>query len=111
MHRVANAASLLLNGVSVDMSLFENIAGILFGNVAIPVGIGSISADDPFLATISGFSNFDSYFSPIATSFSPGASPPPPPPPAAVIPLPAAGWFMIAGIGSLVAIRRRRKGV
>ena len=35
-----------------------------------------------------------------------GATPPPPPP--GVIPLPAAGWMMIAGLGGLAALRRRK---
>lgn len=33
---------------------------------------------------------------------------PPPPPPPAPIPLPAAGWMLLAGMGGLAAIRRRR---
>ena len=49
-------------------------------------GFGTISAAIPFLAMIAGFGDFDSYFSAIATSFSPGVSPPDPDP----IPLPAA---------------------
>jgi hypothetical protein len=106
----ADAASLLLNGVAVDTSLFANLNGILFGNIAIAQGTGTIEADNPFLATISGFSSFDSYFSPIATAFSPGVSPPPPPPPNPnVIPLPAAGWLLISGLGGLAMLRRRRK--
>lgn len=36
-----------------------------------------------------------------------GDLPPPPPPP--YIPLPAAGWMMLAGLGGLAALRRRRK--
>lgn len=108
--KAADAASLLLNGVAVDTSLFASLNGILFGNIAIAQGTGTISADNPFLATISGFSDFDSYFSPIATAFSPGVSPPPPPPPNPnVIPLPAAGWLMMTGLGGLALLRRRRK--
>ncbi|MFN3644201.1 MAG: VPLPA-CTERM sorting domain-containing protein [Gemmobacter sp.] len=34
----------------------------------------------------------------------------PPPPPTGVVPLPAAGWLMIGGIGALAALRRRRRG-
>jgi hypothetical protein len=34
---------------------------------------------------------------------------PPPPPPPPPVPLPAAGWLMLAGIGGLAALRRRRK--
>ncbi len=32
-----------------------------------------------------------------------------PPPPVAAVPLPAAGWMLIAGIGSLAAFRRRKR--
>jgi hypothetical protein len=36
--------------------------------------------------------------------YTPGTVPPP-----SVIPLPAAGWLLLAGIGGLVGLRRRRK--
>lgn len=73
-----DVASLLLNETAVDSSGFVLFDGFLFGNVAITPGFGTISADNPFLAMIAGFNDFDSYFSAIATSFSAGASPPPP---------------------------------
>ena len=101
------ANSLMLNGSSVDTSGFSLLDGVLFGNIPINVGFGVISAADGFLATISGFSGFDSYFSPIATAFSPGVSQPPEPP-MAPIPLPAAGWLLIAGIGGMAAMKRRK---
>lgn len=40
------------------------------------------------------------------TSLTVDYTPPPPPP----VPLPAAGWMLIAGLGGLAALRRRRKG-
>ena len=73
----AKAASLLLNGVGVDTSGFTTLGEYLVGNIAIEPGYGTISADVPFLAMISGFGDYDSYFSAIATVFSAGASPPP----------------------------------
>ena len=81
---------------------------MLYGNIEIGVGAGMIEADGTFLATIAGFSGFDSYFSPIATAFSPGVSPPPPPPDIDVVPLPAAGWMLLASLGGLAAVRRRK---
>ncbi|MFN3847725.1 MAG: VPLPA-CTERM sorting domain-containing protein, partial [Paracoccaceae bacterium] len=36
-----------------------------------------------------------------------GDLPPPPPPPP--VPLPAAGWLMLAGLGGLAAMRRRKR--
>lgn len=105
----AIASSLTLNGSTVDINMFSLIDGILFGNVPITPGFGTISASDDFLVTISGFSNFDSYFTPIATAFSPGVSPPPPPPPNPnVIPLPAAGWLLLGALGGLLTLRKRK---
>jgi len=108
----ALAATLTLNGSLVDTSAFSLINGTLFGNVAIGTGIGNISAGGNFLATIAGFSSFDSYFSPVATSFSPGVSPDPDPEPdPEPTPVPEPGTMLLLG-GGLLAIglgsRRRR---
>lgn len=105
----ADAGTLLLDGLLVDTSGFTLKAGTLFGNVPILPGFGTIEAANAFLATISGFSSFDSYFTPIATAFSPGVSPPPPPPPMSVIPLPATGLLLLGalGLGGLAGRRRR----
>jgi len=103
----SDLASLRLNGMSFDTSMFATLGMYSIGNVAIPVGFGTVSAAIPFLAMIAGFSNFDSYFSTIATSFSPGTSPPPDPDP---IPLPAALPLFLAGLaGMRFASRRRTK--
>jgi hypothetical protein len=96
-------SSLRLNGMSFDTSLFTTVGDYSVGNVLIPVGVGTISAAIPFLAMIAGFSGFDSYFSAIATSFSPGVSPPPDP-----IPLPAALPLFLAGLAGIGFARRRR---
>jgi hypothetical protein len=102
----SDIASLRLNGMSFDTSMFTTAGAYSLGNVAIPVGFGTISAAIPFLAMIAGFSNFDSYFSSIATSFSPGTSPPPDPDP---IPLPAALPLFLAGLAGIGFAKRRRK--
>jgi len=98
------ASSLLLDGLSVDTSGFDVIGDMLFGNVSIGQGIGNVSADDTFFATTSGFSNFDSFFNPIATSFSTGASPNPTPNP---VPEPFSVSLLGIGLIGLVGLRRR----
>ncbi|MBM9593901.1 hypothetical protein [Roseitranquillus sediminis] len=108
-----DAASLKLDGVAVDTSGFTLLDGILYGSIAVGTGPGVVEADNPFLATISGFDNADSYLTPIASAFSPGVSPPPPPPPPpdGVIPLPASVLLLGGALGSfggLGAWRRRR---
>ncbi|WEF24223.1 IgGFc-binding protein [Paracoccus sp. S3-43] len=102
----SEASSLKLNGSSVDTSAFSNISGWLFGTLAINTGIGTIEAANPFLATISGYSDYDSYFSTIATAFSPGVSPPVDPAP---VPVPAAFPLLGAGLGILGLLRRKRR--
>lgn len=99
-----DVGSLRLNGMSFDTSMFTTVGAYSVGNVAIPVGFGTISAAIPFLAMIAGFSGFDSYFSSIATSFSPGTSPPPNP-----IPLPAALPLFLAGLAGIGFAKQRRK--
>jgi hypothetical protein len=106
--RQADAGSLKLNGVAVNTAGFTLLDGILYGTVTIAAGRGTVEAANPFLATISGFDNADSYLTPIASAFSPGVSPPPPPPTNAV-PLPASVLLLMGGIGGLGALRRRRK--
>lgn len=112
----AIAGSLLLNGDPVDVSAFTLLDGVLFGNVEIDPGFGTISASESFLATIAGFSSFDSYFSPIATAFSPGASPAPPqdpdptpPQPPIDVPLPATLYLLAAGVLGLGTLSWRRR--
>lgn len=74
-------ASLTLNNVVVDTSGFTTLGstGYSTGNIPIAVGNGRITADAPFLATISGYSSADSYLTIIGTTYSSGASPNPNP--------------------------------
>ncbi|WP_299632307.1 IgGFc-binding protein [uncultured Roseobacter sp.] len=106
----SDAASLELDGAMVDTSGFTLLDGILYGSIDVSVGSGIISAENPFLATLSGFDSFDSYLTPIASAFSPGVSPPPPPPPnpTEVVPLPASALLLLGGFGVMGALRRRK---
>ncbi|MBO9678475.1 MAG: carboxypeptidase regulatory-like domain-containing protein [Acidovorax sp.] len=69
-------ASLELNGKPVNTSAFRPVGstGYSAGSVAIAPGPGRIKAGSPFLATISGFSTYDSYHTIIGASYSAGAS-------------------------------------
>ncbi|MPV86645.1 IgGFc-binding protein [Ostreibacterium oceani] len=91
--------SLVLNGVSVDTSGFAPIgtSGFSSGNIAIPAGVGEIEASAPFVLSISGYSQADSYLTLVGTTFSSGASPEPPS--GAVRPVPATSWsFMLLAL-------------
>ncbi len=98
----AIAGSLMLNGAAVNTAGFDLVGTTLFGNVAVGQGIGRVSASDVFLATTSGFSSADSFFNPIATSFSTGSSPPVTPP------VPVPGTLALFAAGLLAAFGRRR---
>ncbi len=106
----SDAGSLELDGALVDTTGFTLSNGILYGSIDVSVGSGIISAENPFLATLSGFDSFDSYLTPIASAFSPGVSPPPPPPPnpTEVVPLPASALLLLGGFGVMGALRRRK---
>lgn len=69
--------TLQLNGVAVDVSGFTPLvtSDYSVGHVAIPTGPGRIKAAKPFLATIAGFSQDDSYLTIIGAKYSAGASP------------------------------------
>lgn len=97
-----DASSLFLNGNLVDTSGFQLTGDTLFGNVSVSQGVGTIEAANPFLAMSAGFSNFDSYFNTIATSFSSGASPNVP-----TANAPSMGAILLFGIVGMFFTRRR----
>lgn len=106
--------SLFLDGVLVDTSLFTAIGGTNFsrGIVDLPLGLFTLSANNPFLLMLGGGSNADSYFTYGGSTFAPGISPPPPPPPPPPptgVPEPASAALMGAGLLLLATARRRRK--
>ena len=103
--------SLMLNGATVDTSAFTPVgtSGYSAGTVAVPVGAGRIQASTPFLATLAGFSSFDSYLTIIGASYSAGGSAQP----TAAVPVPVnspAGLLMAAlGLLAIGAWQQRRR--
>ncbi len=82
------AASLRVNEELVedgDINDREIIDGFVYGNIEIGGGVGTASADEPFLAMIAGLDDFVSYLATVATRFAAGASPAPDTAPAPVI--------------------------
>ncbi|MDD7973255.1 autotransporter outer membrane beta-barrel domain-containing protein [Roseinatronobacter alkalisoli] len=77
--------SLLLNDVLVEQTDYDEreiLDGFVYGTIELAeAGVGTVSADEDFLAMIAGFDNFDSYLTTIATRFDAGASPGPGPTP------------------------------
>ncbi|MGY6694905.1 MAG: autotransporter outer membrane beta-barrel domain-containing protein [Roseinatronobacter sp.] len=71
--------SLLLNDTPVEQTDYDEreiLDGFVYGTIEIAeAGVGTVSADEDFLAMIAGFDNFDSYLTTIATRFDAGASP------------------------------------
>lgn len=58
--------------------------------------------------TVRGTERLTTPFTGLAEVRFEGTLTPPPPPPPPTVPLPAAGWMLLAGIGGLAALRRRR---
>lgn len=95
--------SLMLNDVAVDTSGFTPVgtSGYSTGRVPVALGPGRIQASVPFVATMAGFTDADSYLTILGTSYSSGGSPNPGPGPGPVaVPLGGAlPWLaMVAGL-------------
>ena len=84
--QTADVGSLLLNGSSVSTTWSAiGTTGYSVANVAVGVGASTLSGANPFLATLSGFDNYDTYLTIIGSTFSPGASNVPAPVPLALL--------------------------
>jgi len=79
----ASLGSLMFNGAAVDTSGFAafDTTGFSIGTIPVDPGAGFIEASVPFVASITGFDQTDSYHTIVGASFSPGASPDPDPDP------------------------------
>jgi hypothetical protein len=85
-----------------DWSVFSGIATSLYKNSVFNLPEGSNLTDDVFgiMAGLNGSWKLRGVTVQYTTT-------PPPPPPPPEIPLPAAGWLMILGLGGLAALKRR----
>ncbi len=109
----SDLSSLMVGGAAVDTSGFTAIAGTgySYGSIDVSSSSGpfSITGESEFELLLSGYNNYDTYFTYGGARFSPGASPPPPPPPSDV-PETATWAMFIGGFGMIGrAMRRRRK--
>ena len=106
----ADLASLKLDGIVVNTASFSAIAGTTLsrGTVDLPLGLFDLTASHEFLVMLGGGSAADSYFTYGGSTFAPGISPPPPPPVPGV-PEPETYALMLAGLGLLGWVARRRR--
>lgn len=83
--RTDDLSTLTVAGILADTSTFNALGttAFSFGNIDVSLQSGpfSITAANPFQLLLSGFDDFDSYFTYGGAAFSPGASPPPTPTP------------------------------
>ena len=70
----SSVSSLKLNGAAVDVSQFRTLGSYSLGNIKVASGPGEISANTPFIATLTGFNQDDSYHTLIGANYSSGAS-------------------------------------
>ena len=99
--------SLKFNGVPVSPTC------VMFGvlcyadiDVSTQTGPLTVSADEVFQLLLSGYDNYDSYFTYGGAAFAPGASPNPNP---GTVPEPASALLVTLGLASVAAVRSRRK--
>jgi hypothetical protein len=111
--KTADLGSLTVDGVLANSGLFSQVgsSAFSFGNIDVSASVGpfAITADSTFQLLLTGYNNYDSYFTYGGAAFSPGASPPPPPPPPPGVPEPATWAMMIGGLALVGASMRRRR--
>lgn len=94
----------------VDIFAGDDLEYVLAGNTPLPPERLSLSGFGALTRFAVGNQDFSDQYRIAAISVSyEMIPPPPPPPPPNPVPLPAAGWMMIAGLGGLTAMRRRRR--
>ena len=121
----AELSSLTLNGAVVNVSGFLPVGttGYSAGTVLVAPGAGRIQANAPFVVTLMGVSEMESYLTILGASYSPGASadpdhvPPPvpaPSPTADIVSVPwggPLGWFvLVLSVLGLGGVRLARRG-
>jgi len=98
----ASIGSLQLDGVAVNPALFALIPGTTFlqGNIDLPLGLFTLTADTPFEVMLGGGSAADSYYTFGGATFAEGVSPPQPPNPG-VPGIPEPSSLILLGLGLL----------
>lgn len=108
--KTADIGSLTIDGAAAGSGAFSALgaSGFSFASfdVSSKTGPFSITANSAFQLLLSGYDNYDSYFTYGGAAFSPGASPPPPP---NGVPEPATWAMMILGMGVVGSALRRRR--
>lgn len=91
----------------VDIFIGDNLEYVVDSNTPLPPDRLSLAGFGPILNLGVGNQTFSDQYRIASISVSYEMIPPPPPP--NPVPLPAAGWMLLAGLGGLTAMRRRRR--
>lgn len=91
----------------VDVFIGDNLEYVVASNTPLPPDRLSLAGFGPISNLGVGNQTFSDQYRIASISVSYEMIPPPPPP--NPVPLPAAGWMLLAGLGGMTALRRRRK--